>query len=1042
MKILHISDIHYDHKREDLFNKVFDELYRTVNSLDEKIDLIVFSGDLVNQYGSGEFNEEMNKASRYIYDFCKKTRISIDNFVMCIGNHEVNKKLFTMETHNGLKAKYHSQIGDISRSITECFYEYEHNNIISDVFKPVEQYLDYVKSTFDSKNITYYSPLVTIYKYRIDGKRVGVASFNNVWSCGLFDRDPLYGNLVFGIDQIRKALEQMNDCYFKIGNAHSSINHIHEVERSKVEDMIISKFDMFMTGHTHYNDTLLQSKSEGAKFVECLFTSSPSFNVENYYDDSNKYIVGFNIIDIDEFRDVKIVHKILKNRDGSFINDTSITETGESYYDIDRDKQNGTLKIRDVFHMKKRKFNDTLISSVIDPDVPSSIDSIFAEPTLILESTDGYEDKRIVNTKRISLTDYLFTNDECAIFGTQESGKSTILYKIYSDILSNSLETSVYPLYVNINGNKGKHDFNKLMSMEFDNIKMKNLLSFLSNKEIVLLIDNLDYNDDNIINGINEFRENNNVVKIIFTASLMLSGEIPLSYFRSKVFEYCAVSIKPMTIENIEAYSNKWGNVFDTKDESINKIINFAKEKHIPTYPIYLSMLLWLSETKKNMDTFSNALLIQNFTEKLLQKHNHAQNIYEQFSYLDYVELLVNIAEYFEENEFVSITETALHNRVATFLMDNNLDKSFNEPEITDYLLKSGVFTLYCENSICFRYDCIYNYFLAQGLMEDDEKLEELLSSDKLFKYVDVLDIYTTLKKNTTKVDDKLVELLLEELTYVQNEIGLDLKSIDKFYHREFAISPLFNTEGFEEEQKKVVKENEKNITNKQLIEVESYQKESLEQKHTEISRFEKLERIIILVSNIIRNSNSFRRREDIVEQLDNVFSAAVYFMFIYNRSNILQLLENNLEGEEDSRLPFIIMSILFSPAVMQMFIQNNMGSVKIKGILTDYYGNHPDMESRTKEFLLWFMMLENDCIAANDFKEFIKNENEHFIIDNIYMRLTSMYFFDDEREKEFLDYISHLKKKNRNWKGKEALVKELEMLKGKKQRMKLETDK
>ena len=1039
MRILHLSDIHYDIRKNASYSKVFDNLLSTPDVLGQKFDIIFITGDLIDGFGHGRFADNMNEVSEFVLELLDKAEVDMNNLVVLMGNHEVNQDLYTFNTHAKLKETIFKDNWKLNEVINQSFEAYKESRQVINALSPIKEFVEYSSGMYNSENIVFESPLTKVYVYTINNKKIGIATFNNVWFSGALDNGQLlYGNSLMGADQIEKALEHVQGCDLLIGSAHSSLNYLHEVERTRVENKVITNFDIFLSGHTHYNDTLLQSKSDGVKKVECLFSTCPSFNVSNFYSDSKKYTIGFNIIDIKENNDIEINHYSYTDY-GKFVHNSEIAAEGKSRFSLEKGKQKDLVEIRDIFYEQKKRFDETLITSIIDTNAPSTVESIFAKPTLIADTkkrkdvdvSNGSEEK-----KKIDVNELVANYSQIGIFGTKESGKSTILYKIFSDVLKNSLQTNVYPLYVNVNGNRANITFNELIRNEFPLINLKKVYSFFENKEIVLLIDNIRFTEEVLIDSILEFIEKYPVVKVIFSSSLMLSGEIPLEFYKSKLFQYKCVSIKPMTIETIESYSTQWLDVYDRKDEAVKRIVEFSKEKHMPTYPIYLSMLLWLTESKKSFDSFDNALIIENFTEKLLQKHHNAQDLYKEFAYPDKIELLIHIANYFDDNKLYQINETRFDHIISTYLIDNNLDVPFNSKDISNYLLNSGIFTYYCENTICFRYDCVYDYLLAKGLDEDEDRLNCVLTTDKLYDYVEVLDILTTLKSNTASINETVVKKLEENIKHFSTEVGLKLADIDSFYHREFAIMPhVDDDKNFEKEQKKIVVENENEITNNQLIDSEVYQKQILDRRGEALNLLEQFERIIVLSARVFRNSNQFRARDDINIQFDNIVTAAMQFIFMYNMRNIKQLIELD-SIENDSRLPYIFMTVIFAPVVTESFLQGNIGTIKLKGIIQNYFDDYINKSSydisHLKEFIVRFLMLENESISKSQIHKYIRESDEHFIIDNIYMKLVSMYFLEDDDVKSdyYLECIRELKQKNKNWRQKEQVSDEINKLK------------
>jgi len=91
MNILHLSDFHFRSKsfekftEDGIINKLCDSL--TKNS--RKYDLVLFTGDLVY---SGKNNSDFNNAKKHFIDrISNALDISTNNFILCPGNHDIDK---------------------------------------------------------------------------------------------------------------------------------------------------------------------------------------------------------------------------------------------------------------------------------------------------------------------------------------------------------------------------------------------------------------------------------------------------------------------------------------------------------------------------------------------------------------------------------------------------------------------------------------------------------------------------------------------------------------------------------------------------------------------------------------------------------------------------------------------------------------------------------------------------------------------------------------------------------------------------------------
>jgi 3',5'-cyclic AMP phosphodiesterase CpdA len=99
MKIIHISDFHYKSRSYEKFTEegIIDELCTSLSNYKKSIDLVIFTGDLVN---SGKNIGDFNEAKKFFIDkIAKSLDITNNNIIICPGNHDIdrNSRLESLE---------------------------------------------------------------------------------------------------------------------------------------------------------------------------------------------------------------------------------------------------------------------------------------------------------------------------------------------------------------------------------------------------------------------------------------------------------------------------------------------------------------------------------------------------------------------------------------------------------------------------------------------------------------------------------------------------------------------------------------------------------------------------------------------------------------------------------------------------------------------------------------------------------------------------------------------------------------------------------
>lgn len=306
ISILHFSDFHLDGEH---INEAKNLLTFMCNSLKEKkglIDLIVFTGDMINKggHGFGSIDEAFKKFEEIVITkLCETLSLSKERFIFVPGNHDIDQKAIP-------------RYGD--KEIDEDFNlgeEYVFNFMKE---SDVERYTERMKAvkTFEKE---YYTSLYTqdTYSYNrfqsnfkldINGIKVGITSLNTIWRSGVDDE----GKIVLGLCQINDSVPFINDCQIKIAATHYRYDKLKEFERDSLKKRLADEYDVFLSGHTHSNHVEFVYESNGNFFLD-VNTSGSLTN--NEFKDDDKHRNAYQIITI--YPNEKVEAYVYRQMDGS-----------------------------------------------------------------------------------------------------------------------------------------------------------------------------------------------------------------------------------------------------------------------------------------------------------------------------------------------------------------------------------------------------------------------------------------------------------------------------------------------------------------------------------------------------------------------------------------------------------------------------------------------------------------------------------------------------------------------------------------------------
>lgn len=170
MRILHLSDFHLSHDalEKEKAKMIVDKIIEAVLPYNKKkqIDFIFFSGDAVNQ-GGVSFNS-LDAAlgcfkDIFISPLLDALKLSSSHFLLCIGNHDVDRKADSEMTEVGISSTCKDE--DAVNAVLS-----KPNWIESNV-KRILPFYNFERAFYgEDSNFQLITPLQSLFKYECDGK--------------------------------------------------------------------------------------------------------------------------------------------------------------------------------------------------------------------------------------------------------------------------------------------------------------------------------------------------------------------------------------------------------------------------------------------------------------------------------------------------------------------------------------------------------------------------------------------------------------------------------------------------------------------------------------------------------------------------------------------------------------------------------------------------------------------------------------------------------------------------------------------------------
>lgn len=1026
MRILHISDFHLDQiDREDSINHIIEPIKKSLIKLNQEksIDLILFTGDLINIGGKNYTDIEaafLDCEKVLINPLLEITGLTKDRFYFTPGNHDINRNADSKFIESGIEKELDSE-----EKINSYMAAPEGNERIK-AFKKFEQnFYDKAPSAIKLTDFN------SVFKFKHKNLDVGIASLNSSWRCYNSNTDK--GKILIGEKQIINSLKLIKDCNIKIAITHHHFDWLKEFDKEVVEVLLKQDFNLFFTGHTHKTKVEYTQDPDGKMFSFCS-CGTLSGSIRN---PERKYENGFTLIDynIDEG---KLIATFLKEEypKKTFILNSSIGKNGvwETNIPVGEEIEKILFEQNLIKQISKEAIpliNSHLITFSTDTNAPKSIDELFVMPNLVYKEEFDVEkeDKTIESLSQIILSSYNYI-----FYGTKESGKTLLLDKLLIETLNTNKEQHQIPAII---------DFRELKNNVTQLIRdywcksTEETKQIISEYKVLLLIDNISFEDDDIykLKSLKKFLSENANVRFIATYQQIYDEDFPMNIELTSMFSFENITLKQFKTKQIKELIKKWfpnSDKYDTP-RKLETLTNAFLTLNLPRTPFAVSMFLWIIEKQENFKPINNSTLIENFIERLLNKHDIKEALREKFGYDNKIWIISYIAfEMLEaDNINYSLSYTDFVNKVDEYLKLKKFE-DFKTDRITDLLLNTGIF-LKENGDVRFRFTCFFEFFLVKKMEKDPLFKERILSENNFLEFVNEIDYYTGLNRGDTKVLKLIIDRLdkgfndLDELikkTIIDN----DYKTYDDFFIQRDSNGKERPSIANQLKEERVITFLPSNKPTEEDLEVIEDNKLELQKQEKGISKKEKgnkiksLSKLLVLALRVIKNSEEVVDKNNPNLKLE-IYSKAIdksILFAILNKAVFEMFLANQDKLPKDKVEEYKQMN-QFLPLLHELFLFDKIGTQKLTSVIRDKIKY--DKSTNVSDFEKALSVFLYADIRGKDYdkmvSEFIKDVKTKYIEDVIFFKLVTYYFYrskDDDSDNFYLNLIADLMIKSKGY--------------------------
>ncbi|QAA80547.1 metallophosphoesterase [Aequorivita sp. H23M31] len=1029
IRILHLTDFHLNRRTLRDWNDFYkDSFFEKLDQFqnDRPIDLVVFTGDLIDKGGKDfskanlafeEFNENIIKP---IIHFLK---LDISKFIICPGNHDINRSADDEIDENGLKSTLTS-----SEKIIDFIGNAEKTNS----YKRIERIRDY--KIFESKlyeNIIedkIQSLFTFSIKFTLGNRTIGISSINSSWRC--YGEDD-FNNIIIGETQLNNNFKFISDCDIKIALIHHQLDWLIKAEKKTMISHVNKNYDLVLSGHVH----------EGASNMSTGFTGSVFHNVSssglNQIRTNNiDYVNGFTIIDYNE--NITCYYLKYNHNQKIFVDNTDLVDKGKKIYgrpvaDTEVNIENYRTAIENIIEDHYLEMNNHFITGKRN-DKDITVKNAFIYPPI--DNGKSFYEQKITET---NFGDIINSNENILFLGPQESGKKSLLFRIIVEFIDDYDIYFKIPVFIDFNEIKNK-EFTTIIK-EYTRLGSDIVREILKKGKFIFVIDNLSYHESKNygaqINRLHKFYRDFPKNRFICSYIHDNLGIIPPEIINYSIIPFSYHFIRGLKTKEIKQIMKQWLPYDNSSknDENLEKLVKTFTSYHLPPNALSVHLYLWCHENSQEKP-INQAVLMEIYIDLILEKLNK-ENIYRKnFDSKNKIQLISMIAEKIirKEDNLYTLEYTEFHSIIHEYLKEK-VGFTFDEDVIINYLLERKIFTKNNRNEVRFSQVCFIHFFVAKRMQDNTEFKKFILDETRYFNYPKEIDYYTGLVRS----DIDTFRLIFQRFKEVFDPMNFILTDINPDEY--FNIPIKKNTQYSEPLARNIeiakIKENRptNEISERQLD--EQLNRISHNKNENKDNKKIDFDRMMLIMCNVLRNSEGIEDLDLKKSAYNEIIKHNITYTILYTQLLIKYIIEHRKlppSIPENISLDYLLQNF---PYLIQQSLNSHLGTQKLEVVILDKILQEKKGISNTKSEIEKYLSIALfSDIQGNNFnihlKYLVKSANTVPVQNFLLYKLTEYLYKrskgGSENEAMYLDLISDLKIRTQKLpkRLKERIVKDL----------------
>lgn len=749
LKILHLSDLHFEktkYNQEVVVRSFFKDLRLQIE--EHPIDVIVFSGDLVDKGFEISFEDVRNNFTQKILEIC---HLDGSRLFMVPGNHDLDKKV--VDDNPYIEVGLSTELSSLDKVNSFIDRLVKGDAVTLPAFDRLKNYTVFEKS-IRGKTAILDLPTVQTYQFDVNGLSVGCACFNTAWRCTGAPKDADKGKLLVGERSIDLARDSISSSDISLAIFHHPLEYLAPFEASAVESRLAVGFDLLFYGHVHASlPTIRQSPMGGAFYSQsgCLYTSRDYHN-------------GYQIIKIDEIaregvvfgrsyfdspREFRAAVDVLNEKGEHKFN---LAQRAENFEDVNR-----FLSTLRPFIRQRANRHVTIAPENDQPF--DEINKVFVCPPMRFGKTAKDIIKRELGTQSdCTIESIISSPSNYIVYGSRESGKTSLAHYISVRFAEGFGDRSRFPTIIDARALRpGDYEFRKAATAYYANgpASISRIEEAIPKFDIVVLLDSFDEREPSHCEALTWLINRPNTRVICFSRetpalmdskkSIIVRGlrDVHIDNLPRKAIRQLSASRSPNSENGSEIFDN---------------VMKSLVSAHLPWNGYIVSLLLWAYQQNKVFERLNEAVLIENIISFLLEKGSFSSAFRRSFDPRSKEITLQALAVHFSDKND-SMLEEDLYGFVFSFFKKKGLD--FSAPAVIERLVDVGLLAN-DDGIVSFRFRCFQEYFYACAMNENPLLLQHASDLEHISKYAREIDLLTALTRKSSGFIDTTLDWVIK----------------------------------------------------------------------------------------------------------------------------------------------------------------------------------------------------------------------------------------------------------------------------------------